>query len=354
MELHELHVLQLGSGAIGEGKTVAGVLPAIAGDFEGAADASGGDDDGFGLPELEETFLAVVSGGPDDAAGVHEQVEDGALHVDFHAAVDAVVLEGADHFEAGAVADVREARVFVTAKVTLQDAAVLGAVEERAPGFELADALGSFLRVQFGHTPVVEVLAAAHGVGEVDAPAVAVVDVGEGGGDASFSHDGVGFAEQGFADDSDFCAGGGGFNCGAQTCAACADDQNIVGESLELGHLHGSPQGHLQNSPVVPDAHGAEADVDVGEADGDEAGPCPAHVSAVEAAHAVVEFVAHGVFGDGVEPASGEMAKGVAAEDVSGEEDDVDDENDGSDADAETVVEVKATMASQTRKAQTM
>ena len=144
MKLHELHVLQLGSGAIGEGKAVTGVLPAIAGDFEGAADASGGDDDGFGLPELEETFLAIVSGGADDTAGVHEQVEDGALHVYFHAAVDAVVLQGADHFEAGAVADVGEARIFVTAKVTLQDAAVLGAVEERAPGFELADALGSF------------------------------------------------------------------------------------------------------------------------------------------------------------------------------------------------------------------
>ena len=165
------------------------------------------------------------------------RLEDGALHVDFHAAVDAVVLQGADHFEAGAVADVGEARIAVAAEVALEDAAVFGAVEERAPGFEFAHALGGFFGVQLSHAPVVEVLAAAHGVGEVDAPVVAVIDVGEGCGDAAFGHDGVGFAEERFADDSDLCAGGCGFNGGAQACSACSDHQNIVGEALEFGHL---------------------------------------------------------------------------------------------------------------------
>jgi hypothetical protein len=55
--------------------------------------------------------------------------------VDFHAGVDAVILQGADHFEAGAVADVSEARVAMAAEIALQDAAVLSTVEERAPGF---------------------------------------------------------------------------------------------------------------------------------------------------------------------------------------------------------------------------
>ena len=89
----------------------------------------------------------------------------------------------------------------MAAEIALQDAAVLGAVEDRAPGFEFVHAVGRFLGVQFGHAPIVEILAAAHGVGEVDAPAVAVVHVAHGGGDAAFGHDGVGFAQQRFADD---------------------------------------------------------------------------------------------------------------------------------------------------------
>ncbi len=168
-----------------------------------------------------------------------------------------MILEGADHFETGAVTDVSQARIFVTAKVTLQDAAVFGAVEERPPGLELADAFGGFFGMELGHAPVVEVLASAHGVGEVDAPAVAVVDVGESCGNASLGHDGVGLAEEGFADDSDFSAKGCCFNGCTQACATRADDQNIVGEAFELRHLDNSPGGspHLEDSPVVPDAH---------------------------------------------------------------------------------------------------
>src|SRR6185436_623276 len=44
VELHELHVLQVGARLVGEGVAVAGVLPAVAGDREGAADAAGGED----------------------------------------------------------------------------------------------------------------------------------------------------------------------------------------------------------------------------------------------------------------------------------------------------------------------
>ena len=93
------------------------------------------------------------------------------------ALVDAVVLQRADHLQAGAVADVRQPRIAVAAEVALQDAAVLRAVEDRAPGLQLAHAVGRLLGVQLGHAPVVEVLAAAHRVGEVDLPAVAIVDV---------------------------------------------------------------------------------------------------------------------------------------------------------------------------------
>ena len=110
--------------------------------------------------------------------------------------MDAVVLERADHLEARAIADVREARVLVTAEVALEDAAVRGPVEERAPRLELAHAVRRFPRVQLGHPPVVDVLAAAHRVGEVHLPAVAIVDVGERRRHAAFGHDGVRLAEE--------------------------------------------------------------------------------------------------------------------------------------------------------------
>ncbi len=116
------------------------------------------------------------------------------LHVDVDPLVNAVVLQGADHFQPGAIADMGEARIFVAAKIPLQNAAVLRAIEDRAPGLEFAHPRGRFLGVQFGHPPIVDVLPAAHGVGEMDLPVIAVVHVGERGRDPAFGHHGMRFA----------------------------------------------------------------------------------------------------------------------------------------------------------------
>ena len=121
--------------------------------------------------------------------------------------MDAVILQRADQFEPGAIADVRETRIAMAAEVTLKDPSVRRAIEDRAPRFELADAIGRFPRVQFGHAPVVDVLTAAHRVGEVHFPAVAIVDVGERRGDAAFGHDRVRLAEERLADQTDLDAG---------------------------------------------------------------------------------------------------------------------------------------------------
>jgi hypothetical protein len=120
--------------------------------------------------------------------------------VDVDAAMDAVILQRADHLEAGPVADVREARIAMAAEVPLENPAVLRPVEYGAPGLELADAIGRLLRVQLRHAPVVHVLAAAHRIGEVDLPAVAVVHIRhhirQRRRDAAFGHDGVSLAEK--------------------------------------------------------------------------------------------------------------------------------------------------------------
>jgi hypothetical protein len=59
---------------------------------------------------------------------------------------------------------VRETRVAVTAEVALKDLAVFRSIEDRAPGFQFSYTVRRFLRVQLSHSPVVDVLAAAHRV----------------------------------------------------------------------------------------------------------------------------------------------------------------------------------------------
>jgi hypothetical protein len=90
--------------------------------------------------------------------------------------------------------------------------------------------------VKLSHAPVIQILAAAHGVGEVDAPAVAVIDIRHSGSNAAFRHNCVGFTEKRLRNDSDADAGGRGLNRSAQTSASSADDQDIVLMRDVLGH----------------------------------------------------------------------------------------------------------------------
>ena len=94
------------------------------------------------------------------------------------------------------------------------------------------DAIRGFLGVQFRHPPVVDVLAAAHRVGEMDLPAVAVVDVGERCRDAAFGHDGVRLAEERFAEQPDLHPRRRRLDCGPEPGPARANDEHIVLVSL--------------------------------------------------------------------------------------------------------------------------
>src|SRR6266496_3315774 len=216
---------------------VAGVLPGIGGDLPGLADPAGGQHHRLGAEDHEAPGLAPVAERPGDASRVGEQTDDRALHEHVDAAVaDRAVLEGADHLQTGPVADVRQPGVAVPAEVALEDAAVGGAVEQRAPLLELQHPVGCLLRVELGHAPVVEHLAAAHGVAEVDAPVVLRVDVAERRGDAALRHHGVGLAEQGLADDRGLRAAGRGLDRGPQAGAAGADDDDVELVDLVISH----------------------------------------------------------------------------------------------------------------------
>ena len=71
------------------------------------------------LEDMEPTELALVAEGADHPLTVLEQRDHGDFHVEFDPLVDGVILQGADHLETGAVADVRQARVAMAAEVAL-------------------------------------------------------------------------------------------------------------------------------------------------------------------------------------------------------------------------------------------
>ncbi len=127
-------------------------------------------------------------------------------------------------------------RIFVPAKIALQNAAVFGAIEQRSPGFQFAHAVRCFLGVQLRHAWVVQVLPAAHGVREMDAPVISVVHVAHRGRHSALRHHGVGFAQQRFADHANGNSTGRGLDGGAQSRAARANDQDIMFESLIVRH----------------------------------------------------------------------------------------------------------------------
>jgi hypothetical protein len=197
VKLDELHVLERRTRVVRERMTVAGVLPAVARDLVGPADAAGREDDGRRTPDAKAPPLALVSERPGDALSILEEARHGALHVHLDVPlVDRVVLERADHLETRPVAHVRESRIAMTAEIPLKDAPIGSAVEQRAPGLELPHAVRRLLGVQLGHAPVVDVLPAAHRVREVDAPAVPIIDVRQRRRDTALGHHRVRLAEQ--------------------------------------------------------------------------------------------------------------------------------------------------------------
>ena len=117
------------------------------------------------------------------------------------------------------------------------DIQALGYVGIRAKSIEDWASFGTrFLGMQLGHAPVVDILAAAHRIGEVYSPVVAFVDVGQGGGDTAFCHDGMGLAQERLAHQSNRHARGRGFNGGSQARAASANDKHIVIVGLVFRH----------------------------------------------------------------------------------------------------------------------
>ena len=74
------------------------------------------------------------------------------------------------------------------------------------------------------HPPIVEQLAAAHGVAEVRAPIVTRIDICHRRGDPAFRHHRMRFSKQGLANDSNAGSISQRFSGGAQSGPARAND----------------------------------------------------------------------------------------------------------------------------------
>ena len=85
---------------------------------------------------------------------------------------------------------------------------------------------------------MVEELATTHGVTEVHLPAVIGVHVGHRGRNATLGHDRVRLAEQRLTEDGDGLAGLASSDGGAQTGAAGADNHDVEGVTLHIGHVN--------------------------------------------------------------------------------------------------------------------
>jgi hypothetical protein len=147
-----------------------------------------------------------------------------------------VVLKRANHFQSRAIANVGEPWISVATEISLQDSPILRAVKERSPRFKFANAIGRFLGMQFRHAPIVDVLAAAHCVGEVHFPIVTLINVCKRRSNSTLGHYCVRFAQKGLANKANANACSRRFNRGAQPCPARANYENVVLESFVVSH----------------------------------------------------------------------------------------------------------------------
>ena len=250
VQLDELHVQQLCPGQQGQRVPVPGVLPGVRGDLVGLADAAGGQHHGRRVEQHERAAVPEVAERAGDPLAVGKQPGDRGLgeYLDHGLGVavryrvlllqrDHLLLQRPDHLQAGPVADVRQPRVLVPAEVPLADLAVLGPVEQRAPGLQLPHPVRGLVGVQFGHPPVVQELPAAHRVTEVHLGVVARIGVAHGRGRAALGHHGVRLAEQRLGNDRRLLAAQPRLDRRAQPGAARADDHDVVGVPLDVRHV---------------------------------------------------------------------------------------------------------------------
>src|SRR6266513_4096660 len=119
MKLHKLHVNQFCARVISERMAVASVFPTVAGDSVGPPDSASGQHHCFGAENLEAPTFAFVAKCPDHAVAVFKKRKNRVLHVDIDSTMHTVILQSPNHLQACAITHMREAWIFMPAKVSL-------------------------------------------------------------------------------------------------------------------------------------------------------------------------------------------------------------------------------------------
>src|SRR6267143_136340 len=177
---------------------------------------------------MESPALPVIPKCACYPIAVFQQSYNRVFHEDVQAEVYPMVLQSANHLQAGPVTYMRQPRIAMTTEVPLENLAAGCPIEDRAPRFQLTDTRWRFFGVQLGHPPTVQVLASTHRVSEVDAPVVPVVDVRKRGCDSAFRHYGMRLAEQRFRDHGNLDACSRSSHRRPQARAPGSNNQNIV------------------------------------------------------------------------------------------------------------------------------
>src|SRR5436305_9586929 len=100
--------------------SVAGIFPAVAGDLVGAPDSASREHDRFRAENFEPAAFPFVTKCANRAIPFFQDRQDRVFHEHLDALMHAMILQRANHFESGAIPDVREPRITVTAEVSLK------------------------------------------------------------------------------------------------------------------------------------------------------------------------------------------------------------------------------------------
>src|SRR5437773_11911176 len=113
MKLNELHVDEFLTGLVRQRVSISSVFPTVARDFVRATDAARSQYHCFGQENFETPSLALVPERAHDPVAVFEQGKNGVLHMHINSLVNAMILQGTDHLQTGAIAYVCQPWVFV-------------------------------------------------------------------------------------------------------------------------------------------------------------------------------------------------------------------------------------------------
>ena len=167
MELHELHVAQLGPGAPGDGQAVAGGDLGIGRFAKHLAAAAGAENRLLG-PDERFAVLGIPDQRAAASAVVREQIDRERVFPDLHVRqIGSVLDDGPHHFFAGGIAQGMHDAIVAVAPFAAQREFAGFQIEVRAPVDQLANALRGVADDHFDDLAIAQLAAGRERVGDV-------------------------------------------------------------------------------------------------------------------------------------------------------------------------------------------